>query len=158
VAVARKKNPKNRRIHLVDIENVCGNARPGILDVHAMREHYQELVCPVPDDHVVVACNHGAALNVGLGWPGARMMMRSGVDGADRALLSVVENEGIAVRFEGVVIASGDGIFAEAAALLAGCGLSVTVVSRERALSRRLRLAAACVRTFNLPQFDKDAA
>ena len=61
-------------------------------------------------------------------------MVRSGVDGADRALLSVVENEGIAVRFEGVVIASGDGIFAEAAALFAGCGLSVTVVSRERAL------------------------
>ena len=156
--MARNKHLKNRTIHLVDIENVCGTARPEILDVEMARELYQNLVCLGPYDHVVLACNHGAALKVGLGWPGARLMVRSGVNGADRALLSVVDDEEIGVRFDAVVIASGDGIFAESAACLAGSGLSVTVVSREQALSRRLQLAASCVRTFNLLEFDQDAA
>ena len=34
--VMARKERKNRRIHLVDIENVCGIARPEILDVHTI--------------------------------------------------------------------------------------------------------------------------
>jgi hypothetical protein len=158
VGVATRTNQDNRRIHLVDIENVCGDARPGQSDVRAMQKRYEDLVNPGPDDLVVVACNHGAALEVGLGWPGARLLVRSGINGADQALLGVIEHEGIELRFAGVVIASADGIFTEAASFLAGCGLSVTVVSRERALSRRLRLAVACVCTFTAAEFDQDAA
>jgi hypothetical protein len=148
----------SRRIHLVDIENICGAPRPKRGDVETARTHYEERVNPGPDDLVVLACNHGACLEVGLGWPGARLVVRSGEDGADLALLDVIDHEGINSRFNAVVIASGDGIFVGVVAGLAGRGLDVTVASRERALSRRLRLAAGRVCYLADPAFDKDAA
>ena len=49
--------------------------------------------------------------------------------------------ERTAGRFRSVTIASGDGMFAQAAAVLAGAGCHMTVVSRRAALSRQLALA-----------------
>jgi len=93
-------------------------------------------------DQTVVACNHLALANVGTGWSGARYLARSGPDGADHELLDVISCENLAERFSHVTIASGDGIFAWAAAGLAASGCGVTVVSRRDGLSKRLALAA----------------
>jgi hypothetical protein len=49
-----------------------------------------------------------------------------------------------------VVIASGDGIFAQPAARLQRLGVELTVVSRPDALSRQLRLAVRDVRYLNV--------
>lgn len=147
-----------RKIHLVDVENLCADARPSAVLVRRVRDCYTTEVAPGADDLVVLACNHGACLEVGLGWPGARLIVRSGPDGADQALLDVLVDENIEGRFAGVVIASGDDIFTEAAARLAGEGLSVLVVSRARALSKRLRLAAQSVLAFPWPETDAEAA
>jgi hypothetical protein len=68
--------------------------------------------------------------------------VRSGPDGADLELLDVVAYENVAARFTHVAIASGDGIFADAAAGLAAAGVWVTVVTRRNSLSARLALAA----------------
>ena len=65
-----------------------------------------------------------------------------GADGADRALLEVLTYD-VHRRFERVVIASGDGIFAESVALLTQRGTHTTVVAHERGLSARLRMAAS---------------
>jgi hypothetical protein len=100
-------------------------------------------------DLVVVACNHGAALAVGLGWPGARVLLRSGCDGADLPVLDVIANEAIGDRFACLVLGSGDGCFAQALARLGQMGLDVTVISNRRALSRRLQLAARHVVLFD---------
>ena len=56
------------------------------------------------------------------------------------------EYEVAAERFGRVVIGSGDGIFAQAAARLQAVGTEVTVVCGEGALARRLRMAARDVR------------
>jgi hypothetical protein len=148
--------PKNRTMHLVDIENVCGNARPLRHDVEMARRCYEELMSPGADDHFVIACNHGACIEVGLAWLGARLVVRSGPDGADLALLGILDHEDIPSRFGRVVIASGDGIFADVADQLASEGVEVTVVSLEHSLSRRLRLAAGRVRL--IPRPHRDAA
>jgi hypothetical protein len=134
------RNSDSRALHLVDIENLIGLARPSFADVAACYDAY----CPLIRCHdlVVVACNHGAFAAVAWGWPDARRLVRSGDNGADEALLDVLRYERIDERFNAVVVGSGDGIFAEAVAGLGGLGVAVTVVSRREALSRRLRLAA----------------
>ena len=52
-------------------------------------------------------------------WPQARVVLGVGRDGADHALLDVLDHEDVGARFSRVVIVSGDGIFANAAAELA---------------------------------------
>lgn len=132
-------NNECRSIHLVDIENLVGLARPCLADVVACHEAYRPLI----GDHdlVVVACNHGAFPAVAWGWPHARWLMRSGDNGADQALLNVLKHERVEERFAAVVVASGDGIFTASVARLGALGIAVTVVSRPEALSRRLRMA-----------------
>ena len=133
----------------MDIENLVGSARPTIAETTACREEYTERAAVQPGDLVVVACNHGAALAVGIAWSGTRLLLRSGPDGADLALLDVIAHEAVGERFAAVALASGDGRFADAVAWLGGAGLDVTVVANGRALSRRLELAAKHVIIFD---------
>lgn len=79
----------------------------------------------------------------------ARRLVRSGENGADLALLQVLEQESVAERYDRVVLGSGDGIFAYAAAGLQAVGVDVTVVSRSDALSRRLGFAVRDVRSMD---------
>lgn len=75
------------------------------------------------------------------------MLLASGIDGADLALLDVARPvEAIAGSFERVVIASGDGIFAGLATDLRRAGLVVCAVSRPESLAVKLRQAASVVR------------
>jgi hypothetical protein len=61
-------------------------------------------------------------------------------DGADLALLDVLQHEDVAERFTHVVIGSGDHLFAEEAACLAAQQVCVTVVRRCRSLpGKRMR-------------------
>lgn len=142
--------PCGRRLHLIDIENLAGSGRPTGGQIVACYRRYADLVKPVRGDLCVVACNHGAGVEVAFNWPGARYLWRSGRDGADLALLDVLEAESVPDRFDAVVLASGDRLFAEAIAGLAQCGVHVTVVANETALSRRLRIAAAAVILFGM--------
>lgn len=143
------KTNLTRRLHLVDVENLIGCPRPTLAEATTCREDYDECAAVRLNDLVVVACNHGAALAVGFGWRGARLLLRSGQDGADLALLDVIAHEDVEDRFAAVVVASGDGRFADAVARLSILGIEVTVVSNGRALSRRLRLAAKHVVIFD---------
>lgn len=138
-------NTPQRTLHLVDVENIIGSPRPCRSQVAECRRAYVQLAQVAPSDHVIVACNHGAAITVGSEWTGARLLARSGTDGADHALLEVIKYEQVDERFSAIVLASGDGIFTDAISRLAGQGVAVTVVSRPRSLSRRLRLAAGAV-------------
>lgn len=133
-----------RAFHAIDIENLIGAGRPEEASVAELRSAYLAVMRVTPLDQMVVACDRGSLVDVGLGWGAGHARYRVGVgrDGADWELLDVLEREGVADRFRHVVIGSGDGIFAPMAARLAAAGCEVTVVSRRRSLSARLRLAA----------------
>lgn len=131
----------SRHLHLIDIENVLLNPRPTEAQVAALRVAYAPLVGPA--DLVVIACNHGAFAAVGWGWPGVRYLIRSGENGADSALLEVLDHEDVKARFDDIVVANGDGIFTDAVAGLGGEGVCVTVVARAEALANRLRMASS---------------
>lgn len=139
---------KARRLHLIDLENLVGCPRPTDFEVSECRDRYSDLVGTDGPDQVIIACNHGALLSVGCGWPHARHLVRSGPDGADLALLDVIDGERIEERFDEVVIGSGDGIFAMSVVSLQRHGVPVTVVASPGSLSNRLRLAATRVVPF----------
>jgi hypothetical protein len=131
-----------RRLHLVDIENLAGASLPGLGEVREVRALYTERLAFGSLDQVEVASSHLTLVNAALGWPRAHYRVRSGPNGADLALLDVLHYENVPTRFTHVAIGSGDGVFADAAAGLAAAGVWVTVVSRRCSLSRRLELAA----------------
>jgi NYN domain len=135
----------DRALHLVDIENLAGAAIPTLARVAEVQGQYLACLRFGVDDQVVLAANHLALLNAGLGWPHARYRVRSGKDGADIELLDVLEHENVAARFSHVVIGSGDGGFGHAAATLAARGVHVTVVSRWGSLAYELAKAAGDV-------------
>ena len=137
-AGARRRFPA-RRLHLVDIENLAGEALPSLSQVRQAQGRYTSCLTFGAMDQVEVASSRLALLNAALGWPHAHYRVRSGPDGADLALLDVVQHENVASRFTHVVIGSGDHLFTEAAAHLAAQGVWVTVVSRRGSLSRAAR-------------------
>ncbi len=132
-----------RTLHIVDIENLAGAAIPSLALVSETQGRYLRQLVLGTDDQVVMAASHLALLDAARGWPNARYRVRSGKDGADLALLDVLEHENVAARFSHVVIGSGDGIFRRAAARLAASGVHVTVVSRPGSLNASLARAAA---------------
>lgn len=137
----RRSIADTRALHILDIENLAGgpNFTPNAAD--ALRRQYEAIVPFGPDDLVVIASSHYGARTAWFSWPHARHLVRSGPDGADLALIGVLENERVAERFQTVILGSGDGIFAEPCARLQAAGCGVTVVSGAGMLSRRLAFA-----------------
>lgn len=143
----RRPRPQRRpRFHLIDIENLADSrGRPTTADYQEVAASYTRQVGMSRRDRVVVACNPGTGLAAQWVFPDATVVTRHGKDGADLALLDAlgtVDAEGSLDDFREVVVASGDGIFAGAAAQMAERGVRVTVVSRRGRLAKRLRLAA----------------
>ncbi len=146
---ALQLDPAVRSFHLVDVENlICGQSFTAA-DVAATAAVYQAVAGVAASDLVVVSSSHHTALATWFGWKNARRVVRSGPDGADLALLNVLDTENVGVRFDRVVIASGDGIFARPAAQLQAQGVVVTIVSRPDSLSRELAFAVRDVRYLN---------
>ncbi|MBO3089475.1 hypothetical protein [Cellulomonas dongxiuzhuiae] len=101
---------RGRALHLVDLENLVGSGSPTPEQARATWTAYRTLV--QPGDLVVVACSHHAARTV---WfvvgTDARLLVRSGADGADLALLDDVDLPHLVSRFTWLVVASGDHAF-----------------------------------------------
>ena len=96
-------------------------------------------------DHAVVAtgCESRHALAVELGWPTARHCRRRGRDGADLALLEEAGWAASSLRYDRVVLGSGDGIFLRAFDQLQAAAVAVDVVCRWRSVARSLADRAA---------------
>lgn len=140
-----QKRPANqRRIVLVDVENVVGGSAEVHDHVTWAKATVERLVSVRSGDLVVVGCGPDGLVDLGCAWTHVRYVMRSGPDGADLALLDVL-GENIARRFTEIVLVSGDGIFADAVAGLAAQGVHTTVIAHRDGLSRRLELAARSV-------------
>lgn len=149
-AVTLALRPAIRSLHLVDIENLLGGTSFGETDAVIAAASYDVVADVGPTDLVVVSSSHHTAPAAWFGWGKARHVVRSGPDGADLALIEIIDTENVAVRFDRVVIASGDKIFAQPAAQLQAAGAAVTVVSRRDSLSRQLRFATRDLRYLDL--------
>jgi hypothetical protein len=152
-----------RTLALIDIENLYGDCSPtsprGPINWShgAIAKGLVESLYDCPNTPAVLACSHAVAKSVAFGWPSAGLRQRSGQDGADLALLAEYTPEEIAERFTRVILASGDGIFANFASDLGALGVRVDVLSRPESLSKRLRLAARNVYVFDSAVFVGDA-
>jgi len=141
----RSSHRAGRQLILIDIENLTGTPSPTCDEVQTAKAGLRQVVPGFDDAQHVVACSHHAVPTVAFAFRGTRHLWRSGPDGADLALLDVLENERVDERFERVTICSGDGIFAASAAWLAGADVDVSVVSLQGHLATRLQLAARSV-------------
>jgi NYN domain len=146
IRIFRGLSIEGRSIHLVDVENLAGSSAACLGGVAELRWRYEAAADVGLMDHLVIATGAVAAPAAWFDWSTARRLVRRGINGADHALLGVITSENLAGRFERVVIASGDGIFADACARLQATGCHVTVVTRPEALSTRLRLAVRDIR------------
>ena len=128
---------------LCDIENLAGCGAPTSDDVAAVAESvYAALRVPAESLHTVLACN---TLNAGVvlfKWPHpARRMIGRGRDAADHRLIEAMTETG--VRYDTVVIASGDGALADEAERLRQQGRTRVVVVYGRGTPSRRLLGAA---------------
>jgi hypothetical protein len=154
---ARWRFPE-RALHVVDIENLAGAPVPSLRLVSEVQVQYVAQLCLGAGDQVVMAASHRALLDAARGWPHARYRVRSGKNGADLALIDVLEHENVAARFSHVVIGSGDGIFSQAAQRLASRGVRITVVSRRGSLHPYLASMAGDVIYLDAPPAARLAA
>src|SRR5438874_1457935 len=100
----RRGLPAGRTLHLVDLENLAGEARFDPAALAGTIEAYRASVSFRPGDHVVVGCDRRLAVLAGAVWPGARLVVGSGPDGADHALLAAADPDELAARYDRVVI------------------------------------------------------
>src|SRR5438874_327180 len=94
-----------RSIYLVDAENIAGSYRPTRLDLWDGCRHLAAAVPASDLDHTVVAAGIQNAVEAGLTWPRAQLLVGHANGGADAALLEWAEQADLAERFDVVVIA-----------------------------------------------------
>ncbi len=138
-----------RRLVAVDVENLLGCA-PHL----ASAAVYSVAIGQLADrigfddgrDQMIVAANPLAAFKAHGAAPHARLLVREGVSGADRALCDELEQIAhLSERYDEIVIASGDHEFVPVAARLRGARLRVTVAARLDSLNGSLRRMADAV-------------
>ncbi len=135
---------QGRRLVLVDLENVAGGPCHTADAARWVRRRLADCGALAADDQVTVAVDESGLACVAWPWQGARCLPGHGHDGADLVLLAELADR-VPQRYDRVVLASGDGIFAEAVADLVARGVHVTVVSHGVSLSARLASAASDV-------------
>lgn len=133
---------RGRRLVVVDIENVVGGAVMAPQQATNARAAVERAASLTAGEQVVIGTSHIGVLATGLGWRGPRIVARSGIDGADLALMEILTQERVEARFDEVVLVSGDGIFTDVVAGLGAAGVAVTVVAGHDRCSKRLRVAA----------------
>lgn len=149
-----------RTLHLVDLENLMGGPFAGRAAIRRAVREYRAEAGVAAADLVVVATNPALLVEAAVAWSGGgRFLAGGGEDGADLALLDVVQDAcWIAERFDRVVIGSGDGLFSDAAAALRRLGVVVGVVARHGRMSRRLAASSTYQRLLPALDHEQEAA
>lgn len=130
-----------RRLHLIDLENLAG--RPVVSIQHAEEVAQRLNTCRPPGetDLRAVGVAHSSGFAAKFAFPGAHVRWRSGKDGGDLVLLDYAGQLPLS-RFDELVVASADAIFAGTVIKARREGLKVTIVADQaRASFRYLRTA-----------------
>lgn len=154
----RPPSLRGRRLVLIDIENISGGAIRSLAQARWARRMITSTLGLRDQEQVVIGVSKAGAINTGPEWSSARLVAGAGVDGADHALLNVLNNENIASRFDEVTLVSGDGIFTDTIVKLGAHGVKVTVLAHQVALAKRLQMAAARTITFTPNQIAVEGA
>lgn len=136
-----------RTAYFLDIDNLCGTGTASPAEVRRMFEAFLETFEIGPSDQVYCAGTAMAAFVAARTCPGFHVVVGKGQDGADRRLLDLADPDFVSLRFERVVIGSGDGIFTELASDLRNRGVEVLLLLGHGCLNRRLGRAVHNVET-----------
>jgi hypothetical protein len=143
-ALPRKKRAlKGRRLVVVEIESIAEGAVRTTPLASWAKHQVAGVIALKQGEQVVVGATHRSILPVRMMWPEPRIVTGSRAEDVQNEILQVLQDEQIAERFDELVLASGNGVYAEAIASLAASGVEVTVVAWPENLSKRLRMAAA---------------
>ena len=134
-----------RTVHVVDVENLIGEDHRDatVEQIRAVIEDYRQLVGARDGDLFFFGANPELKFRVMVATGSNQVRGYKGKDGADKALLDVVDGDWVVGQFDRVCVASGDHAFAPLARSLKGEGLHVTVVSRPMSVSAELYRAAS---------------
>ncbi|WP_216695299.1 NYN domain-containing protein [Dietzia psychralcaliphila] len=154
----RPPSLRGRRLILIDIENISGGAIRTLAEARWAQRMLDSTLRLRHQEQVIVGVSKAGAIHTGPVWSSARIVVGTGVDGADHALLDVLNNENIADRFDEVILVSGDGIFTDTVATLGGHGVEVTVVAHRTSLAKKLQMAASQTVTFTPRQINTEGA
>lgn len=134
--------PGARAVHVVDLDNQLHTADPTPAAAAAWWESYKSIVGPT--DAIVLASSHHSAVRTWWELPFGRMqlLVRSGADGADSALVESIDLVHASARFDLLVLASEDHYFAPLLRAAEQFGLPSWVISSGRTVPRDLALAA----------------
>ena len=135
-----------RTCHIVDIENLVGRLNPEQIYLYSDRS---KVFSDVSDsyrrkwvhgsDLVYVGCDAAIMFNTAMDWQHYSVRFGRGKDGADRALIEVIDLDAVARSCDVLQIASGDHVFAPLAMRARREGLFVRGVARAGQLSYALR-------------------
>src|SRR3954453_2091908 len=105
-------NASGRRLVVVDIENLIGGAVLHPTEAAWARRRLTEAAALTERDQVVIGTSHVGLIHIGTAWTRQRYVVGSGPNGADLALLEVLAGN-LPAKYDELVLASGDGIFAD---------------------------------------------
>lgn len=137
-----KSQQKVRRtLHILDIENLLQSSEISEIEVRNVKIEYFLTVKPGENDLFVIGVSHFNQSAAGFGWGSGKATFRvqSGENGADLALIDELNSTLIKENFDGVVIVSGDGVFADIAKSIKETGVKPSFVSRIDSTSRAIR-------------------
>lgn len=138
-----------RTLHLIDLENLARTASISDDLARILACWYLTTANYRAGDLIVVATSHHSGVPARLAFPGATVRWRSGIDGADHALIDAAAEFDL-TRFSRLVIGSGDGIFTDLCHQARHAGVEVHVVAHPGGTATTLRQAATDVVSFAL--------
>lgn len=140
---ARRWAPTDRRLVVVDIENIAGSSAASPAQVAEAMRVIDRVVGHHEPDVWVYATGVRLLRSAMRVLPATGLLVGDGVDGADRRLVETLDPEAVVGRYAEVVLASGDGrAFIEPIVALRRRGVPTDVVSRVDSTSHALRAAA----------------
>ncbi len=133
-----------RALHLIDLENLVGGPSASDKTIKRVWSAYYGGVPKTATDHLLVGSSRFFARRTWWMLPdGIQRRVRDGQDGGELAILDEVDLDHLVERFGRLVIASGDGRFAELAADARSRGVHVHQVTGVGLPSRALMSAAS---------------
>jgi hypothetical protein len=142
---SRQGSGEGRTAYFLDVDNLC---QSGLAPKHmveaslmAIRMRFQ----PNETDQIFCAATAKAAFFCKQYWPKCSVRVGRGADGSDLRLLNDADPVWLSKRFNRVVIASADGIFAELAQQLQQLGVKVVIASMTAKVSHKLLAVAPVV-------------
>lgn len=133
-----------RRLILVDIENFNGQPIYSSAQAEWCKKMLTAWLNIKEGEITIIAADKSGILDVNVGWKGPRLLIGTGLDGADRRLIEEIEYMNIG-QFDEIALVSGDGAFAAPVSQAAARGVPTTVYSHKDDLSQQLQLAATSV-------------